>query len=383
MHDTAPSTPATPPQAGTPLHVLLVCPDGTDDARLKQTGTFALSLHACGVAVSVLVGNRDTSPLSGLGGKLRVTHAAPSPWLWTPPLVTEFRQLLASDPTIDIVHLMDVRWPAPLLGPVATRLNVPTVGRLHAEADLTTDGLAFWNSRRALQGLACLRPMVVSTGHLLEQARKVGHTQVCLIPDGVNVDQFRPVLSKRPLRRELGLPEKATLVCCMASLDPANKQLETLHQCMPLGEHVQLVLIGPVRNPDYRDTLKGEAARLGVRDWVHILEPVSNPEDYLKACDLFMLLGGIEERITTVLEAQSAGLPVVLGPSPSALTLTNGNRCGVVLYPNNLLAERAFQRLLSDPIYRQNRSVNARPHVKKDFPFARMMQDYLRLYHSL
>ena len=133
----------------------------------------------------------------------------------------------------------------------------------------------------------------------------------------------------------------------------------------------------------YLEHIQTWARENGVDKFVHVLEAVDNPEDYLKASDLFILLGGIEDRHTTILEAQSAGLPVVLAPSPSALVLTNGNRCGVVLYPNNPLADKAFQKLLSDASYRQGRALNTRPYVKKEFSFGRMMDAYIKLLNSL
>src|SRR5690606_19453509 len=109
--------------------------------------------------------------------------------------------------------------------------------------------------------------------------------------------------------------------------------------------------------------IEDTARERGVADYVHFIDAVDNPEDYLKASDLFMLLGGIEERHSTILEAQSAGLPIALAPSPSSLMLTNRTRCGVVLYPNTPLAQRAFEKLLSDATYRQGRAIKTRPHI--------------------
>lgn len=368
------------------LHVLVVVPDGGDFALLKQAGTLALALSASGMKMSLLVsGGPVPSPMAGLHPDIKLFQCPPeAPW-WRrkPALWHGLKRCLAHDDTIDIVHVMDVAYPASALGQLASKVNIPLMGHVRRAADLTGDGLTWWQRPRHLRHLALFKPLVVSSHHLLDVARKQNLSDVVYIPEGVNTDQFKPVLSKRPIRRTLGLPEKATLVCCMASICPENNQLETVEKCLPLGEELQLLFIGDVLDKAYLAQIQRLAQQHNVLPYIHFIDAVGNPEEYLKASDLFILLGGIEQRHATILEAQSAGLPVVLYPSPSSLFLTNGNKCGVVLYPDSPLAHQAFEKLLTDGGYRQGRAVNTRPHVKKEFSFSRMVAAYARLYQSL
>ena len=76
-------------------------------------------------------------------------------------------------------------------------------------------------------------------------------------------------------------------------------------------------------------------------------------------------------------------MPTVLGQSPSSLFLTNANRCGVVLYEDNVLVKQELERLLSDSLYRQSRGVNARQFVIDLFTREKMLDDYTKLYNSL
>ena len=371
------------------LHILMVCPDGTMFRQLKQAGTLALSLNAVGVQVSLLVGGVKTSPLSSLAPDITCHTADPEDyllahaWPFPPYLARALKKILSADNTIDIIHVIDCAWPASELARVARKINIPIIGRLQSENDITSKSLPLWLRWQHQKNLRLFRPLVVSSNHLLEVARKNNLDDIIYIPEGVDIDQFKPVLSKRPIRRELGLPEKATLICCMADVCPDNKQLDVLAKCLPLSETLQLLFIGNITDKDYADKIAHAATGAEALSYIHFLDAVDNPEDYLKSTDLFILLGGIEDRHTTILEAQSAGIPVILAPSPSALMLTNGNRCGVVLYPNNPLAQRAFEKLLHDPIYRQGRAVNTRPYVKKEFPFGRMVKAYYKLYQSL
>ena len=367
------------------LHILLVCPDGTNFPQLKQAGTLALAMRAGGMRVSIFVGNTQSSALEGLHADISVHYAQPLPkWrFWQDSLLEGFKSLITQDPTIDVVHLVDVAFPASKLALYAQKIELSAVGRLWDEADLHSQNLSVIQRKNHAKALSSLKPLVVHSAHLLDIARKAGIADVVIIPDGVDTEQFRPVLSKRPIRRGLGLPEKATLICCMADIAPENCQIEALKQCLPLSDTRQMLLIGTVQDKDYANKLVRFAADAGASAYLHMREAVDNPEDYLRACDLFILMGGVERRHTTILQAMSSGLPVVLAGAPSALVLTNGNRCGVVLYDGNPLADTAFEKLINDPTYRQGRSMSTRPYVQKNFPFKGMVQAYLKIYNSL
>lgn len=370
------------------LHVYLICPDGRNFSLIKKTGMLALALNQSGVGVSVLIGQVETSALKDLPPDIHIKHIyreggiLPQSMRQHVHLYRQLRKCLAKDPTIDIVHLMSCRWPYSFLARIPHRLQMPVLANALLESDVNLKTLPFLKRPFHRKALQCLHPVVVHSHYMLEVAKKNGLKEVAYIPTGVQTDQFKPVLSKRPIRRELGLPEKATLVCCMADVTPENAQLEALERCLPLSAERQLLFIGNTPDKDYVKRLETRLEEKGATPYAHFLDAVMNPEDYLKASDLFILLGGIEQRHSIILEAQSAGLPVILAPAPSALMLSNGNRCGVVLYPNNPLAKQAFDKLISDPTYRQGRAINTRPYVQKEFGFKKMIQAYLKLYNS-
>lgn len=371
------------------LHVCLICPDGRNFNLIKKTGTLALALNQSGIRVSVLIGQVETSALKDLPPDIQIKHIyrenaiLPKSVRQHVHLYRQLRKCLAKDHTIDIVHLMSCRWPYSYLAHIPHRLQMPVLANAQLETDVNLKAIPFLKRPFHRKALECIQPIVVHSHHMLDVAKKNGLTEVAYIPVGVQTDQFKPVLSKRPIRRELGLPEKATLVCCMADVIPENAQLEALERCLPLSEERQILFIGNTPDKDYLQRIEDRLEAKGAAPFAHFLDAVMNPEDYLKASDLFILLGGIEQRHSTILEAQSAGLPVILAPTPSALMLSNGNRCGVVLYPNNPLAKQAFDKLISDPTYRQGRAINTRPYVQKEFGFKKMVQSYLKLYNSL
>ncbi|MFT7144296.1 MAG: glycosyltransferase involved in cell wall biosynthesis [Alphaproteobacteria bacterium] len=366
-------------------HTLLVCTDDTSGKIVKATGQLALALLRRGLKVSILTSAECESALDMASSDIIVYHA-PKMKLNLPghsALSAALKKALKKDSTIDIVHVIGLNTVSQTLARVCEHFKVPSIATVMASDSFKLSKLPFWKRKGYLRYLDSFNHVVVNSQLVLEQANILHLDNVYLIKEGVEVDRFKPVLSKRPVRRELDLPEGSTIVCCMADICPENKQLDVLKICQPLSDIIQVLLIGKVTDVAYMEKIRAELRRTATEPFVIMRDAVNNPEDYLKACDVFMLLGGVEERQSTVLEAQSCGLPVVLEASNSALTLTNGNKTGIVLYPHNTLAKNAVEKLISDPNFRQGRSLYARPFVKKEHGFNDMMNAYTTLYVNL
>lgn len=363
-------------------HTLLVCSDDTSGKIVKATGQLALALLRRGLKVSILTTAEQESALDVASTDIAVYHT-PKVKFTLPggsDLSAALKHILKNDTTIDIVHTVGLNVVSQTLAKVCEHFKIPTIATVMASDSFQLARLPFWKRKGYLKYLDSFNHIVVNSQLILEQANLLHLDNVYLIKEGVEIGRFKPVLSKRPIRRELDLPEGSTLVCCMADICPENKQLDVLKVCMPLSEVLQVLFVGKVTDGAYLEEIRSELRRTAIEPFVMIRDAVDNPEDYLKACDVFMLLGGVEERQSTILEAQSCGLPVVLEASNSALLLTNGNKTGIVLYPNNALAKSGVEKLLSDPNFRQGRSLYARPFVQKEHGFNDMMDSYGKLY---
>lgn len=352
---------------------------------MRSTGHMALALQSRGLTVSIQTGNLEKGPLHSLDHQINIHHVKKPKvtFPWQNLFAKELYKTLSNDKTIDLVHFMDIPPHFHQLEQVCHTHGIPTTAATTQTEAFNLKKTPLLHRKAYLNALDRLNRIILPNSFILEQASQVHLDNLTLIPLGVQVDRFKPVLSKRPLRRELGLPESATIACCMADFEPDNRQLDLLHLCMPLGELLYLLVIGHPKDMLYLERLRAEAQTLGVEPYLMIKDAVDNPEDYLKASDVFMLLGGIEERQETILEAQSCGLPVVLTPTENALNLTNGNKTGIVLYPNNSLAKQGVEKLLSDPNFRQGRSVHARPFIKKNHGFRDVMDVYYQLFKNI
>jgi teichuronic acid biosynthesis glycosyltransferase TuaC len=148
---------------------------------------------------------------------------------------------------------------------------------------------------------------------LLEDIRRLaeptGRTQV--IYNGCDA-AGRVSLDKAALRARFGLPQKAVLAMFLGRIE-RDKGVAELLQSVPRCRHrapdLHFVLVGRIRD----ENLVRDAQARGLDDAVSFLGPRKREEveQLLHACDFFVFPSRREGVPNAVLEAMSAGLPVV------------------------------------------------------------------------
>ncbi len=368
------------------LHILLFCEDDQDLLEQRQTGLFAIDLVKQGFDVSILINNHSSvSALESIYNKIKVYYTKPMKWYQKYTDFYEFniREVLKKDDSIDIVQVMTANYENSNIAKACKKLDIPCLTRIFHKSIRQFRDLNTFQKNKLGKNLRKFDKLIVNAEYLITLGKQHELSNLTLIYDGIYTQNLKGVFNKIPTRKKLGLPERATLLVCPASLARVNQQIETVKAAMPLTPARQLVLLGNIEDKIYFENLKREIEFLGVTDYVHFVTNQDDYTTYLKASDLLILLGGIEDRIETVLQSQALGVPVILGESPSSLFLTNASRTGVVLYEENILVMQALDRLLSDSVYRQSRAVNAREFVTDLFTREKMLEDYTKLYSSL
>ena len=197
---------------------------------------------------------------------------------------------------------------------------------------------------------------------------------VCIQPNGVDVDQFRPadVERRRAARERWELPDDRPVVVTVSQLIPAKGTHLLVHSWDRVLEVVPDALLWVVGggDDDYRRLLEAEAARQKRPDAIRfqgIVAPEEVPE-CLAAADLFAFPSVQDEgHPLAVLEAMASGLACVVADSPVVREL-HETAVELVADPN---VEDAFVaplvELLLDPAARAERGAGARAHVEAGF----------------
>jgi glycosyltransferase involved in cell wall biosynthesis len=241
---------------------------------------------------------------------------------------------------------------ANILGPLAGRLaGVPVVASLHnTRADEA--GLAFsirqqletWALRAGARAVIGVGPSVaeVNAGILRGRALEV-------VPNAVTPVPPLPPDEREALRAALCGRSDRPLLIAVGRLWPQKAYptlLEAVAQLIPAHPELALIIAG---GGELHDALAGQIERLNLGENVTLLGPRDDVPRLLGASDVFVLSSDFEGLPVAMLEAMSAGLPVVatcVGDVPAVIT----DEIGLLVPPQrpDLLAA-ALDTMLRNP----------------------------------
>jgi sugar transferase (PEP-CTERM/EpsH1 system associated) len=283
---------------------------------------------------------------------------------------------------IDIVHSHN--WATFLYAvSAAAWAGVPII---HGEHGNTFDELGatnvpkLWTKR--LLGPRVDRLVAVSQAIAAEWVKYgVPLPKIAWIPNGVDVERFRPRADVKRLRRSFGMPEEGYVIGTVGRFDPIKQYavlIEAFAQITSRRGDCHLAFLG---DGPCNEELQSLAEGLGIGTRVSWLGHRCDPELFLPALDIFALPSLSEGMSNAVLEAMSSGLPVVCSDLSAHREALEQDKEGALIYPCNpqTLAE-ALEGLINDTDRRRALGAAARRKVVAQFNMARMIADYARLY---
>jgi len=170
-------------------------------------------------------------------------------------------------------------------------------------------------SRRVIDDAAAI--LCVGRDECRRMARAFPHKRVEYQPNGVAADTFAGG-DGHAFRHEFGIGAHERMILTVGRIDPQKNQaamVTAMPTILAREPRARLVLLGPVTIAAYRDHLADEVTRLGLSDRVTILPGLPAGDrrlyDAFAAADVFVLPSRHEPFGIVVLEAWSAGLPVI------------------------------------------------------------------------
>lgn len=233
---------------------------------------------------------------------------------------------------------------------------------------------SFFSNRIAVQNLEMLRRFFSS---------RLLRSKTRYIPRGVVVEHFQNGPTRSEGRAQFRLPEDAIVVTSVASIHgPKNQRL--LVNALPNRPEVHLLLAGPVVNETYAAAVRSDAEMRGLSDRVHLVGELGDVRPALAASDVFALASRAEGSPVALIEAMSAGLPVLATTIPGVTELLTGSPAAVLIDPDDLIGARAaLSSLCVGPHIRSSMAQAAESLVRSrrsiDLEVARTESLYLEL----
>lgn len=356
---------------------LMIESDGAGGAE-RMIASLACTLRAQGNYVVVIVLAKGNG---WLASQVRGTDVAvetlelrrpASPWA--------ARRLLAilRAHRVQLVHSHDLTMS--VHGAVAARwLGLPHIMTMH--------GGTFYrhNARRrpAMRLAAALSDAVIGVGRttsdLLEADLRLPAASVLTIPNGINP----PRIGTSTLRAELGLGRNDRLLLAVGNLYAVKGHDDLVRALRLIGDEYPTAHVAIAGRGEQAHALTLLARRLALGDRVHLLGVRSDVGNLLASADLFVHPSISEGLPLAVLEAMSAGRPVIATDVGDVSTVLARGEAGRLVPSGDAPAlAQAIRELLSDPVAADRLSRAATARVQAEYTLERMVQRYSSVYLS-
>lgn len=179
-------------------------------------------------------------------------------------------------------------------------------------------------------------------------------TRLAVIPNGVDIELFKPSLAMRlQARQQLQLPQHALVIGVLARLSAQKRPdlLLRLFAALRLRfPELHLVLAG---SGPLEARLRAQAERLGVLPWTIFTGFVEAVHELMPALDVHVLMSRNEGFGIATVEAMACGIPVVATDVPGSADILRGNGAGMLVPADDLdAAVETVAGLLADPLRR-------------------------------
>jgi len=304
-----------------------------------------------------------------------------------PLKVLRFRRMLRQRCTsgeVDLVHAWITI--TAVIGPQAARAGtsvrvVTSQRNLGDWLDPVQRCIYRWSNARYVDA------MIVNAGAIrqkLVQERLCPAERICVVPNGVHLDQFRPAGDRDQLRRALDLPSGVPLIGMMGRLRPLKGQQDLLMALATLAREdapFHAIVVG--EGPD-RTALEQLARAQGLERHVRFLGRQDDLPALYAACDICTLCSRSEGLPNVVLEAMASGCAVVATPVGGVPEVLRDGVDGLLYPPGDVpMLAAQLRRLLLDPALRAGLGQAGRSRVVDRFGWDAMQTAMESVYDAV
>jgi glycosyltransferase involved in cell wall biosynthesis len=217
----------------------------------------------------------------------------------------------------------------------------------------------------------------------------LGHDRVFHLPNGVDCARFARG-DRAGFRTRHAIPREARVVLCVSRIDPQKDQLllvPAFDRLAARDPRLHLVLAGPATSADYLAALDARIAASPFAARIRRLGALApdGPElaDAFHAADVFALASRHEPFGIVVLEAWSAGLPVVASRAGGLADLIVPGETGLLFAPGDAAGgTAALDRMLADADLARTCAARGRELAHARYAWSRIAAQLETIYQS-
>lgn len=208
--------------------------------------------------------------------------------------------------------------------------------------------------------------------------------KIVVIPNGVDVERFRPIPRDCALRERLGLPAEAPVAAIVAALRPEKNHELFLRAAALIRQsraNAHFLIIGDGAKRPELEALRDD---LGLAEAVHFLGTRGDIPELLSLVDVLMLTSHMEANPVSILEALACGKPVVATRVGSIAESVHDGQSGYLVEPGDerALADRVVA-LFNDSELARRFGQTGRQTVVEHWSLERMVEGYQEMIEGI
>ena len=214
----------------------------------------------------------------------------------------------------------------------------------------------------------------------------LGNVPMRKLPYGVNTRRFHPVPpeTKLSLRAKLGIPQNKRIVIFVGRLHPVKGLdilLKAWHKLSHFSGCAQLLLVGDGPENAY---LKELTAQLQIENTVSFLGSKYGINEYMQACDIFVLPSFSEGLSNSLLEAMSSGLAIVATNVEGSSEAIKQGHNGLLVEPRDIdqLAQ-ALKKMIDKEELSLKLARQARQTATTKYSLESAVENRIQVYREL
>jgi glycosyltransferase involved in cell wall biosynthesis len=288
---------------------------------------------------------------------------------------------------------------------LATRFEIPCIWAIHESFDLPhywlaayggrAHGYALERGRLALRNASAVVFAAAATQRQYE--RYVDGTRFVTLPYGLDLPEIERCRRRNDdrsrARRALGLDPAATVVLCLATIEPRKCQTSLVQAFSAVaGSHPDavLALVGEIPNPwpesaSYSAAVRSYAERAGRSNRIRVAPVTSNPYAWHCVADILVQASDVESLPFSVLEAMAFETPVLATRVFGLPELIEDGKTGYLCDARDVtaLAEGLDRVLTATPAERRSVGLAGAAHVGERHDPDRYAESFKRLLGGL
>jgi glycosyltransferase involved in cell wall biosynthesis len=168
--------------------------------------------------------------------------------------------------------------------------------------------------KQALQNASCIHVTEIKE---LEAVRDLGITTlIAIVPNGINLDEFKNIKTKKDSKQSLGLDSEKNYILFMSRIHPIKGLEYLVNSWVKIAVKYQnwdLLIVGPQYDEKYIKYIKNTISKHSLTHRVTFTGMITGEKrvDAFSASDLFVLPSHTENFGIAIAEAMTAKLPVI------------------------------------------------------------------------